>query len=314
MAYVTMKQMLETGVHFGHQTRRWNPKMRPYIFGARNGIHIIDLQQTVKLFREAHDFIADTVAAGGNVIFVGTKRQAQEAVRTEVARAGQYFITHRWLGGTLTNFQTISRSVERLKKLETMFEDGTSNKYSKKEQSKMSRELKKLSADLGGIKDMDKLPSAAFLIDPKREDIAVKECRKLGIPIVAVVDSNCDPDLIDYVIPGNDDAIRAIKLFVAAMADACLEGKARSGMDMDMPEMQEQAAAAEAPAAPKAPAESAPRVEAAPAPAAETAVQGASGDVEEPAVSSAQSAQAAGQPATPDSVATEEAGGEAKSE
>jgi len=228
MSYVTMKQMLETGVHFGHQTRRWNPKMRPYIFGARNGIHIIDLQQTVGLFRTAHDFIADSVAAGGSCIFVGTKRQAQESVRVEAERAGQHFITNRWLGGTLTNFQTIARSIERLKKLEAMYADGTINRYSKKEISRMSREMKKLQDDLGGIKDLDDLPSVAFIIDPKREEIAVKECRKLGIPIVAVVDTNCDPDLIDYVIPGNDDAIRAIKLFVSAMADACIEGKARA--------------------------------------------------------------------------------------
>lgn len=267
MSYVTMKQMLETGVHFGHQTRRWNPKMRPFIFGARNGIHIIDLQQTAKLFREAHDFIADTVAGGGHVIFVGTKRQAQEAVKTEAGRAGQFFITHRWLGGTLTNFQTISRSIERLKKLEGMVEDGTINKYSKKEQAKMMRELKKLHADLGGIKDLDKLPSAAFIIDPKREDIAVKECRKLGIPIVAVVDTNCDPDLIDYLIPGNDDAIRAIKLFVAAMADACQEGKARSGQDFDMPQQEAPAPAAPAPEAAAAPAPEAPVEAAAEAPA-----------------------------------------------
>lgn len=228
MSYVSMKQMLETGVHFGHQTRRWNPKMRPFIFGARNGIHIIDLQQTVGLFRTAHDFIADTIAAGGSCIFVGTKRQAQEAVKAEAERAGQYYITNRWLGGTLTNFQTISKSIERLKKLESMFEDGSINRYNKKEISRMSRELEKLREDLGGIKDLDGLPSVAFVIDPKREEIAVKECRKLGIPIVAVVDTNCDPDLIDYVIPGNDDAIRAIKLFVAAMADACIEGKARA--------------------------------------------------------------------------------------
>lgn len=238
MSYVTMKQMLETGVHFGHQTRRWNPKMRPYIFGARNGIHIIDLQQTVGLFRTAHDFIADTVANGGSCIFVGTKRQAQEAVKTEAERAGQYYITNRWLGGTLTNFQTISKSIERLKKLEAMFEDGSIHKYNKKEISRMSRELEKLREDLGGIKNLDDVPSVAFIIDPKREEIAVKECRKLGIPIVAVVDTNCDPDLIDYVIPGNDDAIRAIKLFVAAMADACIEGKARAeeqGMKKEKP-------------------------------------------------------------------------------
>jgi len=227
MAYVNMKQMLETGVHFGHQTRRWNPKMRPYIFGARNGIHIIDLQQTVVLFQKAHDFIADTVAGGGKVIFVGTKRQAQDAVRTEADRADQYYVTHRWMGGTLTNFTTIKKSIERLKKLETMFDDGTISKFPKKEVVMMSREVVKLNDALGGIKNMEGLPQAAFIVDPKREEIAVRECKKLGIPIVAVTDTNCDPDIIDFVIPGNDDAIRAIKLFVTHVADACLEGEAR---------------------------------------------------------------------------------------
>jgi small subunit ribosomal protein S2 len=226
MAYVSMKQMLETGVHFGHQTRRWNPKMRPFIFGARNGIHIIDLQQTVKLYRTAHDKIVDTVAAGGRVLFVGTKRQAQESVATEAARASQFYVTNRWMGGTLTNFSTIQKSINRLKKLENMFADGTINRYQKKEILSYQREMDKLNATLGGIKDMDRLPQAAFIIDPQREEIAVKECRKLGIPIVAVTDTNCDPDLIDYIIPGNDDAIRAIKLFVAAIADAALEGEA----------------------------------------------------------------------------------------
>ncbi len=226
MAYVTMKQLLETGVHFGHQTRRWNPKMRPFIFGARNGIHIIDLQQTVKLYQTAHDFIVDTVARGGNVIFVGTKRQAQESVKNEAERAGQYFITNRWMGGMLTNFQTIKKSIDRLKELERMFEDGSINRFPKKEIVMLGREVGKLNLTLGGIKNMDGLPQAAFIVDPKREEIAVKECRKLGIPVVAVVDTNCDPDLIDYIIPGNDDAIRAIKLFATSIADACLEGDA----------------------------------------------------------------------------------------
>ncbi len=228
MAYVSMKQMLETGVHFGHQTRRWNPKMRPYIFGARNGIHIIDLQQTVKLFRTAHDKIVETVANGGKVLFVGTKRQAQEAVASEAARIAQPFVTNRWLGGTLTNFATIQKSVGRLKKLEAMFADGSINQYQKKEVLRFQRELDKLNFTLGGIKDMASLPDLVFIIDPHREEIAVKECRKLGIPIVAITDTNCDPDLIDYIIPGNDDAIRAIKLFVNAMAEACLEGAAQS--------------------------------------------------------------------------------------
>jgi small subunit ribosomal protein S2 len=219
-----MKQMLETGVHFGHQTRRWNPKMRPYIFGARNGVHIIDLQQTVKLFRVAYDKVVETVAGGGKVLFIGTKRQAQEAVATEASRAGQFYVTNRWMGGTLTNFATIQKSVEQLKKLEGMFADGSINRYQKKERLLHDREMRKLEDTLGGIKNMERLPQIAFVIDPNREDIAVRECRKLGIPIVAVTDTNCDPDLIDYIIPGNDDAIRAIKLFVTAFAEACMDG------------------------------------------------------------------------------------------
>lgn len=226
MAYVSMKQMLETGVHFGHQTRRWNPKMRPFIFGARNGIHIIDLQQTVKLYRTAHDKVVDTVASGGRVLFIGTKRQAQEAVAAEAGRAGQFYVTNRWMGGTLTNFATIQKSIERLKKLEGMFADGSVNRYQKKEVLTLQREMDKLEATLGGIKNMDRLPQLAFIIDPNREEIAVKECRKLGIPIIAVTDTNCDPDNIDFIIPGNDDAIRAIKLFVTAFGEACLEGEA----------------------------------------------------------------------------------------
>ena len=243
MAYVSMKQMLETGVHFGHQTRRWNPKMRPYIFGARNGIHIIDLQQTVKLFRTAYDKVVDTVANGGKVLFVGTKRQAQEAVAAEASRAGQYYVTNRWMGGTLTNFVTMQKSIDRLKKLESMFADGTINRYQKKEILVMQRELDKLHLTLGGIKDMDRLPQLVFIIDPNREDIAVKECRKLGIPIVAVTDTNCDPDLIDYIIPGNDDAIRAIKLFVTAFSEACIDGEAMSKESKANPEEALKAAA-----------------------------------------------------------------------
>lgn len=252
MAYVSMKQMLETGVHFGHQTRRWNPKMRPFIFGARNGIHIIDLQQTVKLFRTAHDKLVETVAGGGKVLFIGTKRQAQEAVAAEATRAGQPYVTNRWMGGTLTNFVTIQKSIERLKKLEAMFADGSINRYQKKEILTLQRELDKLNLTLGGIKDMEQLPQLAFIIDPHREEIAVKECRKLGIPIVAVTDTNCDPDVIDYIIPGNDDAIRAIKLFVNAMAEACIEGAAMQKEDgaadpeAAMQKAAEQEAAAEA--------------------------------------------------------------------
>lgn len=242
MAYVTMKQMLETGVHFGHQTRRWNPKMRPYIFGDRNGIHIIDLQQTVKLFRVAYDKVVDTVAQGGKVLFIGTKRQAQEAIATEASRANQYYVSNRWMGGTLTNFVTIQKSIERLKKLEAMFADGSINRYQKKEILLLEREMQKLEQALGGIKNMDRLPQLAFIIDPNREDIAVKECRKLGIPIVAVTDTNCDPDLIDYIIPGNDDAIRAIKLFVGSFAEACLEGEAAASDKGSMEEAMEKGA------------------------------------------------------------------------
>jgi small subunit ribosomal protein S2 len=244
-----MKQMLETGVHFGHQTRRWNPKMKPYIFGARNGIHIIDLQQTVKLYRTAHDKVVDTVAKGGSVIFIGTKRQAQEAVAAEALRAGQFYVTNRWMGGTLTNFATIQKSIDRMKKLEAMFADGSVNRYQKKEILTLQRELDKLTLALGGIKDMDKTPQLAFIIDPQREAIAVKECRKLGIPIVAVTDTNCDPDLIDYIIPGNDDAIRAIKLFVGSMVDACQEGEAmrKDGGRGENPEAAMTVAAADAP-------------------------------------------------------------------
>jgi small subunit ribosomal protein S2 len=251
MPYVTMKQLLETGVHFGHQTRRWNPKMRTFIFGARNGIHIIDLQQTVKLYQKAHDYVADVVAGGGRVIFVGTKRQAQESVKKEAERSGQFCVTNRWMGGMLTNFQTIKKSIDRLKTLERMFEDGSIKRFPKKEIVMMGREVAKLNATLGGIKDMERLPQAAFIIDPKREEIAVQECRKLGIPIVAVVDTNCDPDVIDYVIPGNDDAIRAIKLFATSIAEACLEGAAQSKDVEPTPDKDEKPEPAAASAAPE---------------------------------------------------------------
>jgi len=224
MSRLTMKQLLEAGVHFGHQTRRWNPKMAPFIFGERNGIHIIDLQQTVKLFDVAYDFVVDTVAEGGKVLFVGTKRQAQDTIKEEAERCGMYYVNHRWLGGTLTNFKTIRRSVEKLKKLESWFEDGTIERFPKKERLKLERLRQKLERNLGGIKDMEDLPQAIYIVDPKKEHIATLEAHKLGIPIVAIVDTNCDPDLIDYIIPGNDDAIRAIKLLTSKIADACLEG------------------------------------------------------------------------------------------
>ncbi|OHB28340.1 MAG: 30S ribosomal protein S2 [Desulfuromonadaceae bacterium GWC2_58_13] len=224
MAQITMKQLLEAGVHFGHQTKRWNPKMKPYIFGARNGIYIIDLQKTVRYFKSAYDFIKQTVENGDKILFVGTKKQAQDAITEETIRAGQHYVNNRWLGGMLTNFSTIKGSIDRLKKIEAMAQDGTYELITKKEALQLERERAKLEKSLGGIKSMAKLPGALFVIDPKKETIAVKEARKLGIPVVAVVDTNCDPDDIDYIIPGNDDAIRAIRLFAAKMADACIEG------------------------------------------------------------------------------------------
>ncbi len=224
MSQITMKQLLEAGVHFGHQTKRWNPKMKPYIFGARNGIYITDLQKTVRHFKTAYNFLRDTVADGGRVLFVGTKKQAHDAILEESTRAGQYFVNSRWLGGMLTNFTTIKKSIDRLKKIEIMAQDGTYDLLTKKEVLQLEREKDKLEKCLGGIKGMAKLPDAIFIIDPKKETIAVQEANKLGIPVVAVVDTNCDPDHIDYVIPGNDDAIRAICLFATRMSDACAEG------------------------------------------------------------------------------------------
>jgi len=222
-----MKQLLEAGVHFGHQTSRWNPKMKPYIFGARNGIYIIDLQRTVKLFEEAYKFVRELAARGGTLLFVGTKKQAQDAIREEAERGGMFYVNTRWLGGTLTNFQTIKQSIDRLKKCEETLEDPTmAEALTKKEMLGVSRERDKLLQSLGGIKALKKLPDALFVIDPKKEEIAVREANKLHIPVVAVVDTNCDPDVVDYKIPGNDDAIRAIRLFCAAMADAALEGRA----------------------------------------------------------------------------------------
>ena len=221
---ITMKELLEAGVHFGHQTRRWNPKMKPYIFGSRNGIHIIDLQQTVSLFATAYNFITKTVADGYPVLFVGTKKQAHDSIVEESERCGMFNVVNRWLGGTLTNFQTIKKSIGRLKDLESMKEDGSISRYTKKEALKMEKELVKLEKNLGGIKNMDEMPGAVFIVDPKKEHIAVNEAKKLGIPIVAIADTNCEPDDIDYIIPGNDDAIRAIRLICSRMADACTEG------------------------------------------------------------------------------------------
>jgi len=223
-AVINMKELLEAGVHFGHQTRRWNPKMKPYIFGARNGIHIIDLQKTVRLFKTTYEFIVRTVSEGYPVLFVGTKKQGHDSIVEESERCGMFFIVNRWLGGTLTNFQTIKQSIKRLKDIERMKEDGSINRYTKKEILKMEKELFKLERNLGGIKNMDELPGAIFVVDPRREKIAVKEGRKLGIPVIAIADSNCDPDEIDFILPGNDDAIRAIRLFCSKIADACIEG------------------------------------------------------------------------------------------
>ncbi len=224
MAAIKMKQLLEAGFHFGHRTRRWNPKMKPYIFGARNGIHIIDLQKTVRLFDTTYKFVTKIVSQGYSVLFVGTKRQSKDSVFEESERCGMFYVINRWLGGTMTNFQTIRKSIARLKDLENMKRDGTINRYKKKEIMKMEKELIKLEKNLGGIKNMDELPGAVFVVDPKRDKIAVKEARRLKIPVIAIGDSNCDPDDIDFIIPGNDDAIRSIRLICSKIADACIEG------------------------------------------------------------------------------------------
>ncbi len=225
MAVVTMKELLESGAHFGHQVKRWNPKMKKYIFGERNGIHIVDLQKTLKGVEEAYNFLRSLAISGGDVLFVGTKKQAQDAVTEEAKKAGSYYVTSRWLGGMLTNFTTVKKSIERLKKIETMKADGTYNVLTKKEVSQLEKEREKLEKNLCGIKEMKSIPAAIFIIDPRKENIAVEEAKRLSIPIVAVVDTNCDPDNADYVIPGNDDAIRAIKLISSKMASAIIEGK-----------------------------------------------------------------------------------------
>ena len=227
MAYVTMKELLEAGVHFGHQTKRWNPKMKPYIFGARNGIYIIDLQRTVRMFKTAYDFIADTVAGGKSVLFVGTKKQARDSIYEESNRCEMFYVHNRWLGGMLTNFQTIKQSIDRLNYLNDIQNDGSIELFPKKERLKLGKERVKLDNNLGGIRTMNGLPGALFVVDPKNEAIAVREGRRLNIPIVAIVDTNCDPDDIDYIIPGNDDAIRAIRLITSRMADACIDGQER---------------------------------------------------------------------------------------
>ena len=229
MPAITMKELLEAGVHFGHQTRKWNPKMKEYIFGERNGIHIIDLQKTLKLFKDAARYVTDTVATGRNVLFVGTKRQAQEAVAEEAKRCGMFYINQRWLGGLLTNHVTIQKSIQRLKEIEAMSTDGRYEMLTKKEVSKLERERKHLELNLAGIKNMPGLPDLIFIIDSNMEEIAVSEARKLGIPVVSVVDTNCDPHLVTFPIPGNDDALRAIRLFTSKIADSVIEGQAMAG-------------------------------------------------------------------------------------
>ncbi len=225
MVYLTMRELLEAGVHFGHQTKRWNPKMKPYIFGARNGIYIIDLQKTVKMFRPIYDFVVDTVASGKSVLFVGTKKQAREIVYEEANRAEMFYVHNRWLGGMLTNFQTIKKSIDRLNYLNKIENDGTINLFPKKERLKMGKARVKLDNTLGGIKNMNGLPGAMFIVDPKNEAIAIREGRRLNIPIIAIVDTNCDPGVVDHIIPGNDDAIRSIRLITAKISEACIKGR-----------------------------------------------------------------------------------------
>jgi len=244
MSGITMKQMLEAGLHFGHQTRRWNPKMKPYIFAPRNGIYIINLDKSMQLFRKAYDYVVEETSKGGYVLFVGTKRQAQTTIKEEAIRCGMFYINHRWLGGTMTNFQTIKKSVDRLKSIEAMQEDGSISKFPKKEILLMGKERIKLERNIGGIKNMRSLPVAVFVIDPNKEQIAVKEANKLNIPVIALADTNCNPDGISYVIPGNDDAIRAIKLITSAIADAALDGRSQlKEKDAVVEEMVEQAMA-----------------------------------------------------------------------
>ena len=241
MAVISMKQLLEAGVHFGHQTRRWNPKMAAYIFTERNGIYIIDLQKTVKKLEEAYFFVRDTAAAGESILFVGTKKQAQDAIKEEAERCGQFFVNARWLGGMLTNFKTMRTRINRLNQLKKMQDDGTFDLLPKKEVIKLQLEIAKLEKYLGGVKEMKKLPGAMFVVDPRKEKNAIAEAKKLGIPVVAIVDTNCDPDEVDYVIPGNDDAIRAIKLISQTMANAVLEGK--QGEQLEVAAEEKEAAA-----------------------------------------------------------------------
>jgi small subunit ribosomal protein S2 len=256
MAVISMKQLLEAGVHFGHQTRRWNPKMKKYIFTERNGIYIIDLQKTVKMVEQAYFFVRDAVMEGKTVLFVGTKKQAQESVEQEAKRCGMYYVSQRWLGGMLTNYKTIRSRVRRLEKIERMEESGEFELLPKKEVIKLRHEYEKLNRNLGGIRDMKELPGVMFVVDPRKERIAIAEARALGIPIVGIVDTNCDPDEIDCIIPGNDDAIRAVKLIASKMADACIEAKQGEQMEEAAPAVEE-----EVPAAEEVPAEEEAQVE-----------------------------------------------------
>ncbi|WP_417909348.1 30S ribosomal protein S2 [Candidatus Electronema sp. PJ] len=240
---VTMRQMLEAGLHFGHQTRRWNPKMKPFIYGPRNGIYIINLDATMRMFRKACAYMTDVAAKGGMILFVGTKRQSQAIIKEEAARCGMYYVNHRWLGGMMTNFQTIKNSVDRLKKIEAMQKDGSINRFPKHEILKIEKERVKLERNVGGIKEMRKLPDVLFIIDPRKEEIAVDEARKLGIPVVALTDTNCNPDGIDYLIPGNDDAIRAVRLIAGLMATAVLEGRGITGEENNPANLEELEAA-----------------------------------------------------------------------
>jgi len=246
MSVISMKQLLEAGVHFGHQTRRWNPKMGEYIYTERNGIYIINLQKTVKKIVEAYDFIKEVAESGESILFVGTKKQAQDSIKEEAERVGMYYVNARWLGGMLTNFKTIQKRIERLNQLKKMEEDGTFDLLTKKEATKLKLEIEKLEKYLGGIKDMKKLPGALFVVDPRKEKIAVAEAHKLGIPVVAIVDTNCDPDEVDYVIPGNDDAIRAVKLIASTMANAIIEGNQGEDALPAAPEAEEAEEAADA--------------------------------------------------------------------
>ena len=241
MSVISMKQLLEAGVHFGHQTRRWNPKMAEYIYTERNGIYIINLQKTVKKIEEAYAFIKEVAENGQDILFVGTKKQAQDSIKEEAERVGMYFVNARWLGGMMTNFKTIKQRIERLNQLRKMQEDGTFDLLPKKEVSKLLLEIEKLDKYLGGIKDMKKLPGALFVVDPRKEKIAVAEAKKLGIPVVAIVDTNCDPDEVDYVIPGNDDAIRAVKLISSTIANAIIEGRQGEQMTVETEEAEEDA-------------------------------------------------------------------------